>query len=97
MNQELLRELREFLTQLTFFNEPAHIEQIRERAKELSRQMPANLTSTAPDAPSLRCPYCGSPLGNDDTARDGEALWCADCDMRVEYWDALSEAEEARA
>ena len=54
------------------------------------------LTPAAPDA-AFRCSYCGSPLSDDDTARDGEALWCADCGMRVEYWDALSEAEESRA
>lgn len=49
MSQE--RKLREFLIQLTFFNKPAHIEQIRERAKELLHQMPANPT---PDEASTK-------------------------------------------
>jgi len=41
-----------------------------------------------------RCPYCYSPLTDDDTARDGEALFCTDCGHRVEYFDALETASE---
>lgn len=28
-----------------------------------------------------------SPLSYEDTAADGEALWCSDCDERVEFVD----------
>lgn len=44
----------------------------------------SSLTTAAPDEAGLRCPYCGSPLGDDGATRDGEALWCADCGMRDE-------------
>ncbi len=61
--------LREFLVQLTFFNEPAHI---RERAKELLHQMPANPTPGAafcscrvfqpdPNFTTVVCENCGKP------------------------------------
>ncbi len=46
-------------------------------------------------AMSYRCPYCHSPLADYDTARDGEALWCADCSNRVEYVDAMAAYEES--
>lgn len=36
-----------------------------------------------------RCPYCGSPLTDDDTTRDREALYCAECGERVEFADIL--------
>ena len=41
-----------------------------------------------------RCPYCGEVLANaDDITGDGEALYCANCGQRVEFVDALEEAE----
>lgn len=43
-----------------------------------------------------RCPYCGLPLTDADIASDGEALYCADCALQVEFFDALGEAEDAR-
>ena len=42
------------------------------------------------------CPYCGSELTDADASRDGEALYCADCGQRVEYFDMLEEAEWRR-
>ena len=42
------------------------------------------------------CPYCGSELTDADTSRDGEALYCADCGNRVEFFDALEAAEWQR-
>lgn len=42
-----------------------------------------------------RCPYCNLPLAATDTAKDNEALWCADCTLRVEYFDALTTYEES--
>lgn len=42
--------------------------------------------------PSMRCPYCGSTLYDEDITRDGEALRCADCGNRVEFTDAWDEA-----
>jgi len=39
-----------------------------------------------------RCPYCGSPLTDADATCDGEALCCADCGERVEFFDVM-EAE----
>lgn len=41
-----------------------------------------------------RCPYCGEYLSDEDMAEDGEALWCSDCAMRVEFWDAIENAED---
>lgn len=35
------------------------------------------------------CPYCHAPLTDADVTRDGEALRCAECGERVEYFDAL--------
>jgi uncharacterized Zn finger protein (UPF0148 family) len=40
-----------------------------------------------------RCPYCGSALTDADVTRDGEALCRAECGERVEFVDALEEAE----
>ena len=45
----------------------------------------------------LNCPYCGSELTDADITRDGEALYCADCGHRVEFFDVLEEAEWRRA
>ena len=39
----------------------------------------------------MRCPYCGSPLSDEDLTRDGEALWCSDCEECVEFVDAEEE------
>ena len=42
-----------------------------------------------------RCPYCLLPLTDADVTRDGDALYCADCGLRVEYFDALTAYEES--
>jgi len=43
------------------------------------------------------CPYCGEALTNaDDITGDGEALYCARCGQRVEFFDVLEEAEWRR-
>lgn len=42
-----------------------------------------------------RCPYCHSPLTDADATRDGDALKCADCGERVEYFGALAAYEES--
>ena len=39
------------------------------------------------------CPYCGARLTDADATGDGEALYCAECDERVEIFDALLEVE----
>lgn len=45
----------------------------------------------------MRCPYCYSPLDSEDTTRDGEALWCADCSAHVEFVDAEEEEKKGEA
>lgn len=44
---------------------------------------------------SYRCPYCHLPLTDADATKDGDALWCADCAQRVEYYDAIEAYEES--
>ncbi len=42
---------------------------------------------------NYRCPYCHLPLTDADVTKDGDALWCADCTQRVEYFDAMGAYE----
>lgn len=99
MDQFGYHEMRKALQQIGYLctSTEALKQPIKSFGDDILASVRRGLTTSAPDQAGRRCPYCGSPLGNDDTTRDGEALWCADCGMRVEYFDALSEAEECRS
>lgn len=59
--------------------------------------MALSASEIAEIAIEYRCPYCGSLLATADATRDGEALHCADCGQRVEFFDALGGMENRDA
>lgn len=67
------------------------------RVRVLDHALASRLKEILPPewADYYRCPYCRQPLTDADVTRDDEALHCADCGNRVEYFDAIEAYEES--